>query len=99
MRSPVVSARQTPAAACLQSCWPPCPAANKDEVTCANKQVYPTCGTRGSSYPEEFANCADVRIRSGGASISPASNQAPWEEAVKINSGRAGKPQVVRMSG
>jgi hypothetical protein len=39
-----------------QSCWPPCPAANQDEPTCENKQAFPTCGTPGAAYPEEFWN-------------------------------------------
>lgn len=38
------------------TCWPPCPEKNKGEPTCENKQVFLTCGTGWSQYPEEFWN-------------------------------------------
>ncbi|KAF8055385.1 FGT1 [Scenedesmus sp. PABB004] len=44
------------------NCWPPCAPGNKDEVTCPNGQAYATCGTSPAAYPEEFWNCADVRV-------------------------------------
>jgi hypothetical protein len=36
------------------SCWPPCLAPNADEPTCKNQQIYPTCGEKGTAFPEEF---------------------------------------------
>jgi hypothetical protein len=42
------------------SCWPPCPLGNKDEVTCDNKQVFPTCGNPGAAFPEEFFNVSPM---------------------------------------
>ncbi|KAF6256159.1 hypothetical protein COO60DRAFT_139667 [Scenedesmus sp. NREL 46B-D3] len=46
------------------SCWPPC---SKEDPTFPNCRpptyALPYCGTQGAAYPEEFWNCADIRIR------------------------------------
>ncbi|KAI8462449.1 MAG: hypothetical protein J3K34DRAFT_527745 [Monoraphidium minutum] len=67
------------------SCWPPCEKDNK-QPQCENKQMFPTCGEPGAAYPEEFANCADVRI-TDSAKIDSATNFPPWNWAVTTKSG------------
>jgi hypothetical protein len=43
-------------------CWPPC----KSAGGCAKPVPYGTCDQPGQSYPEEFYNCADIKIEGGG---------------------------------
>ncbi|KIZ01099.1 hypothetical protein MNEG_6862 [Monoraphidium neglectum] len=71
------------------SCWPPCEKGNPFPQ-CTNKQVYPTCGTKGAAYPEEFYNCADVTI-TDNARIDPATNYPPWNWKVDIQHGTWGE--------
>ncbi|WIA23394.1 hypothetical protein OEZ85_000152 [Tetradesmus obliquus] len=46
------------------SCWPPC---SKEDPTFPNCRPptyqIPYCGTPGAAYPEEFWNCADIRVK------------------------------------
>jgi hypothetical protein len=44
-------------------CWPPC----KKSGGCDKPVAYGYCGAPGESYPEEFWNCADIKITSGGS--------------------------------
>ncbi|KAF8061068.1 Mutyh [Scenedesmus sp. PABB004] len=45
------------------SCWPPCTKEDPTFPNCAAPTYpLPACGSPGASYPEEFWNCADVRI-------------------------------------
>lgn len=42
-------------------CWPPCL-----KQPCKKPVNYQYCGEKGAQYPEEFWNCADVKIAKQG---------------------------------
>eukprot|EP00775_Hariotina_reticulata_P005826 gene5826-6067_t len=71
-----------------QNCWPPCEEANRDEVTCENHQVFGVCGTPGTAYPEEFWNCADIRVLDDSSARMQRrvkkSNVPSWESSITL---------------
>jgi hypothetical protein len=64
---------------------------------CKNIQMFPTCGSNGASYPEEFVNCADIRITDKAKIDSSTTNFPPWDWAVSKKQGWWGslKPSVM----
>lgn len=45
------------------NCWPPCDKADPTYPACkAPTYQLPFCGSPGSGYPEEYWNCADIKI-------------------------------------
>jgi hypothetical protein len=81
------------------SCWPPCAMTNRDEPTCFDNQVYQSCGKPGAAYPEEFWNCADVRI-TDAARAATAEPLPQWSGRIDdLVVGKFGTPTIVRMSG
>ncbi|KAI8462252.1 MAG: hypothetical protein J3K34DRAFT_449713 [Monoraphidium minutum] len=79
------------------NCWPPCEPGNP-MPQCENKQQFGTCGSPGTAYPEEFVNCADVKIMDN-AKIDFNAQLPPWNWAVKVRSGKWGavKPSLIHM--
>jgi len=77
------------------SCWPPCDAGNP-MPQCPNTQQFGTCGEPGVAYPEEFVNCADIKV-SDTARIDAATNLPPWNGAVALKTGLWGaiRPSVI----
>ena len=72
---------------------------NKDEPTCFDNQVYQSCGKPGAAYPEEFWNCADVRI-TDAARAATAEPMPPWSGRINdMVVGKFGTPRIVTMSG
>ncbi|GBF94921.1 hypothetical protein Rsub_08164 [Raphidocelis subcapitata] len=65
------------------SCWPTCEEGNP-MPQCGVKQQFGACGSAGTAYPEEFVNCADVKI-TDAAKLDWASNFPPWNGWVEGN--------------
>jgi hypothetical protein len=67
------------------------------------EQVFGVCGTVGTAYPEEFWNCADIRVTSREGTSArnqrriKKSNVPAWEDLIKLESGLFGTPRVYRM--
>eukprot|EP00879_Flechtneria_rotunda_P031604 GHRR01034541.1.p1 GENE.GHRR01034541.1~~GHRR01034541.1.p1 ORF type:complete len:282 (+),score=46.23 GHRR01034541.1:733-1578(+) len=75
------------------NCWPPCPAANKGDPSCPNVQLYPTCGMPGTDYPEQFWNCADVKIgqpTSKSSASQKTENLPVWANKALLHTGTFG---------
>jgi len=66
------------------SCWPTCEAGNPSPQ-CWVKQPYGACGQGGTAYPEEFVNCADVKVVDNAKIDVGANNYPPWGWAVDKN--------------
>jgi hypothetical protein len=64
------------------SCWPKCEEGNPSPH-CYVKQVFGACGTPGTAYPEEFVNCADVKVVDNAKIDVGANNYPPWAGAVE----------------
>ncbi|GBF92562.1 hypothetical protein Rsub_05176 [Raphidocelis subcapitata] len=64
-------------------CWPTC-APGETNIQCANRQPYGICGQPGTAYPEEFVNCADIKI-SDAAKTPATANLPPWNDLAKAS--------------
>lgn len=77
-------------------CWPACDPKNA-MAACKNIQMFGTCGSPGTAYPEEFVNCADVKIIDN-AKIDWSAQYPPWNWKVDMKKGYWGTIKPSRMN-